>query len=376
MTRPFSRLLAPFLLPLLSLTLLVAAPAGAQSPPLPAPAGNIEYVARPGDTMIGLSRRLLIDGQLASVQRALQLHNGLNSQKEADRIEPGRVLRIPVNWLRSEASRIEVESSAGEVNAAGPVSKGTVIPPGQEISTGKTGQVTLRLADGSTLTLKPGSAMTVEKSATSPLSKSPDAIFNLKNGRVETEVARRTGGAARFEIRTPVAVAAVRGTRFRVTAGDGGAFMTSEVLEGQVEVADTGKRGQVSLEKETGTRANPGQAPLAPRRLLPAPRLWGGSWLARKPGASMRMLPVKGAEFYRVSVSQGRTPGGTVLREWDLKTLDVELPELANGEYLISVRAVDDIGLEGLEASSQLTVQIAPAGEAAQKPAGNAANNN
>lgn len=370
MTRPLLHLL-----PLLFSLLLFSAPAQSQGAPLPPPAENIDYVAKPGDTMIGIARRFLKDGQLATVQRALQLHNGLTVQKEADRIEPGRVVRIPANWLRSDASRIEVESVAGEVTSSTPVTKGAVLKPGQDIGTGKSGQVTLKLADGSTLTLKPGSAMTVEQSASNPLSKNPDAVFNLKQGRIESEVAKRTGGA-RFEIRTPVAVAAVRGTKFRVTAAEDGKFMTSEVIEGRVEVADTAKRGQVSLEKETGTRTNAGEAPAAPRALLPAPRLWGGSWLARKPGVSQRMIPVKGAEFYRVVLSQGREPGGAVVREWELKGVDVELPQLPNGDYVITVRAVDDIGLEGLQATSQLTVLVlAPVGEAPAKT-GNAASSN
>ena len=343
---------------LICCALLATAAAHAQPAPLPPPADDLPYVAKPGDTMIGIARRLLIDGRLPAVQRALQQHNGFESEKDADRIGPGRTVRIPSNWLRSENARVVVASASGEIRSPAPLKAGAVLAPGQEIGTGKTGQVVLKLTDGSTLTLKPGSTMSMERSAKTPLSATPDTVFNLTSGRAETEVVKRTGSGARFEIRTPVAVAAVRGTRFRVSAAEGGAYMTSEVLEGRVEVADTGRLGRVSVDKDFGTRTNAGAAPVEPRRLLEAPRLWGGNWLARKPGASMRMLTLKGAVRYRVAISQGRERGGPVVVEWDTPSVDLVLPELSNGEYFITVRGIDDLALEGRESGSQLTVQI------------------
>ncbi len=340
---------------------ILAQPA-AQPTGLPAPATDIEYTAKPGDTMIGISRRYLINGQSHEVQRALWEHNQL---KDKDRISPGQQIRIPGNWVKNEAGRIELAHVEGDVQSQGqPIRTGARVNPGDELKTGRDGYVTIKLADGSTLALQPGSTLAVEGVRTSALSPSADALFNLKNGRVEASVQKRAASGARFEVRTPIAVAAVRGTRFRVVADDEKKTATSEVVEGTVEVNDTGNLGSVSVQEGFGTRVVAGQAPSPPRALLPAPRLWTGMrlWVRRPIRLNFTRLP--GAVNYRVVVAR-QADFGNVISETLLSNNVIELPELENGAYFIKVRGIDDLGLEGKDSRGDLVLNLEPVAPAA-----------
>ena len=325
-----------------------------QSGLLPAPSTDIDYTTRAGDTMIGIARRYLNDGKLPLVQRALQEHNAL---KDADRINPGQVIRIPENWVRNEAGRIELVSAQGDVQARGqPALAGATLVSGDELRTGANSYATVKLADGSTLVLQPGGSLAIDAVRKSPLAASPEALFTLKGGRVEADVPRRTGGG-RFEIRTPVAVAAVRGTKFRVSSDEQRRSATSEVLEGAVQVNDTGNLGSVPVPDGFGTRVLEGSPPATPRALLEAPRLWGGVRLVVRMPARLNFTVLAGATNYRLLIAKN-ADFTEVLNESILQSAEIVLSELANGAYFVKVRGIDDLGLEGRDAIADLVVSV------------------
>lgn len=355
------------------LALSLAGPAAAQPVAqrggLPLPGADIEYVARDRDTMIDIARRYLNDGKLYEVQRALWEHNQL---KDKNRISPGQVIRIPENWVRNDAGRIELAHVEGDVQSKGqPLQPGAAIAAGDDFRTGKNGYVTLKLADGSTLVLQPGSDMVIEAVRKSPLAAAPEAKFLLKSGRVEASVPKRANGSGRFEVRTPIAVVAVRGARFRVSSDSEKRAASSEVLEGAVQVDDAGSLGSVSVPDGLGTRVLEGSAPSAPRALLPAPRLWTGMRLWLKKPVRLNFTRLAGAVNYRVLVAR-EADFRNVITESVLATNEIELPELKNGPYFLRVRGIDDLGLEGRDAAADLVLNLAP-GAAAGAPAPNLA---
>ena len=361
MPRPFFRLI-------LAAALVFGLPAAAlaqSATVLPAPAADIEYAARDRDTVIGIARRYLIEGQRHEVQRALWEHNKL---RDKDRIVPGQIIRIPENWLKEDANAIQLAHVEGEVTSKGqPLQPGAKLAPGDDFKTGANGYVVIKLADGSTLNLQPGSDMAIDGVRKSPLAPAADAQFTLKNGRVEATVAKRKAGGARFEVRTPIAVAAVRGTKFRVVADDEKKAALSEVLEGAVQVNDTGNVGSVSVLDGFGTRVNEGQAPLPPRALLPAPRLWTGIrlWVRRPVRLNFTRLP--GALQYRVLVAR-RPDFADVISERILTSNSIELPDLENGPYFLKVRGIDDLGLEGRDTLADLVLSLDAAPQAPAAP--------
>ncbi len=235
--------------------------------------------------------------------------------------------------------------------------RGAKLAPGDDFKTGPNGYLTIKLADGSTLVLQPGSDLSIEGVKKSPLAPAADAQFSLKNGRVEATVPKRASGGARFEVRTPIAVAAVRGTRFRVVADDEKRTATSEVLEGTVQVNDTGNLGSVAVREGFGTRVAEGQAPLAPRALLPAPRLWTGIRLWVRRPVRLNFTRLAGAVGYRLLVAR-RADFADVISETVLPTNEIVLPDLANGPYFLKVRGIDDLGLEGRDTLADLVLLL------------------
>ena len=362
----------------LAASLLFSAPAllAQASSLLPPPTADIEYIAKSGDTMIGIARRYLIEGQKHEVQRALWEHNQL---KDKDRINPGHVVRIPENWVKNEAGRIELAHVEGDAQSGGqPLRKGATLSAGDELKTGKDGYVTIKLADGSTLALQPGSTLAVDTVKKTALTPSSEALFTLKNGRVEASVQKRSASGSRFEVRTPIAVAAVRGTRFRVAADEEKRTATSEVLEGNVAVNDSGNLGTVSVPEGFGTRVQDGQAPETPRALLTAPRLWTGIRLWMRRPIRLNFTRLAGATQYRVLVAR-QADFSNVISEVVLTANEIQLPDLENGAYFLKVRGIDDIGLEGKDTLADLVLNLEPlavptAPAAAPAPAGQKAN--
>jgi len=314
------------------------------------------YIAQPGDTMNGISQRLLHEGETTRVQRALQKHNGL---AEPDLIHPGLTIRIPRAWLKSRPSALEVVAVQGDVRSKGqPLALNSRVAAGDDVRTGKDGYATLKLADGSTITLLPSASAGVERAQATP-GGTTDTQMRLDAGRVETSVRKPKQGASRFEVRTPMAIAAVRGTKFRVTTDPGKNAATSEVLEGEVGVADTGNLGAENVGAGFGTRVLAGSAPLKPRALLAPPFLWTGLQLVERPDTEIKVNPLRGASSYRLFISSREDFSSVVLEEI-LEAPVIRLRGLAEGDYFVRLRGIDDIELEGRDATARMRVRIVP----------------
>jgi hypothetical protein len=342
-----------------TLVMLGSAPALAQSSAeLPAPSTDIEYVAKPGDTMIGIARRFLSQGREWRVQRALIQHNRL---RDADVIAPGQVVRIPENWLLNAAARIEIIALSGDVRSDGDTPRlKDAVAPGRELRTGPGATVTIKLPDNSTLTLQPESSLRVESASGTPIRPQAESVFQLIRGRVEAVVAKRDMAGARFEVRTPVAVAAVRGTRFRVTMNESARATTTEVTEGEVQFSDNGGLGSVPVPDGFGTRVIEGRPPEQPRALLDAPRIWTGVRLVPRSPLAISFLALRNAVGYRVRISRDRESRDMV-GEITSTTAQLRIEGLPNGTYFARVRGVDNLGLEGRDSVGELLVNVASA---------------
>jgi hypothetical protein len=104
-----------------------------------------------------------------------------------------------------------------------PVRVGLELKDGDTVRTGRRGKADLSLSDGSRMSLGPESQMQVKETA-------GNRLFGLDFGRMKSFVKKLKGGS-KFEVRTPLAAASVRGTVFE-TGYD------AESKEGFVEVDD------------------------------------------------------------------------------------------------------------------------------------------
>src|SRR3979490_2220640 len=138
--------------------------------------------------------------------------------------------------------------------------RGEQLPPGTILDTGS-GKLLLRLSDGSEVIVRAHTRLQVQQpSLTDP------SYFQLLLGRIRALINKRTGGAEPFELGTPSAVIAVRGTQFEVEVNSRNVTEV-DVVEGLVEVyGRNAADGSVLLEPGFSTRVGMDSGPEQPVR--------------------------------------------------------------------------------------------------------------
>lgn len=311
------------------------------------------YRAEPGDTLISIGQRLLATpSQWRRVQQ-------LNRIQDPRRIPIGREIRIPPEWMRivAEPARILVVRGVAE-SGGRPLEAGGLLSEGTVVTTAADGYVTLALADGSEVTMGPDSRMhlvTLRRFADTNLR---DISLVLERGRVETHaVPRRAGTAGRFEIRSRVAAAAVRGTEFRVGADEDSA--RSEVLDGIVGLTGLTTSRAVELHRGFGSLVRGASPPIEPRRLLPAPDVTDLPALQERTVARFDLRAIAGAQAWRGQVATDRE-FREVLAETRSDSPVLRFANLEDGDYWLRARGVDTDGLEGLDAVHRFRLKARP----------------
>lgn len=131
------------------------------------------------------------------------------------------------------------------------VAPGTPVNVGDRVITGPGGHAIVTLTDGSQLELGESSNMVLDNHALAPAGGRATTQVSLFGG-VLRSVVSATGGTPNFEVHTPNAVAAVRGTRFdtaysegeaRPTYGDCRRFSDVVVYEGVVALRNVAAAG-------------------------------------------------------------------------------------------------------------------------------------
>jgi FecR protein len=136
--------------------------------------------------------------------------------------------------------------------------RGEQLRPGTILDTGN-GRLLLRLSDGSEIVVWAHTRLQVQQpSLTDP------SYFQLLLGRIRALINKRTGGAVPFELGTPSAVIAVRGTQFDVEVNPRNVTEV-DVVDGLVEVYGRNARGgSVLLEPGFSTRVGMDSGPEQP----------------------------------------------------------------------------------------------------------------
>jgi hypothetical protein len=91
-----------------------------------------------------------------------------------------------------------------------------------QVSTAAGGQLTLKMIDGSTLTLSESSKLTIDENVVSGGVRSSTTVGLLGGGlRSLVTTVARSAGTSTFKVQTPNAIAGVRGTDFSTSYSDG-----------------------------------------------------------------------------------------------------------------------------------------------------------
>lgn len=308
-------------------------------PSSPALALDWHYTVVPGDNLWTLAQQHL---RSISDWREVARLNNIGNQYA---VPIGTVLNIPYRLLKNRPYAATTTGGSGDVRiddtAVTDFGAGTIALGGR-VRTGDDGQLTVQLADGSIMQIGPNSDVRFDAVGAFEQFGMVDTRVRLNRGSVRTKARHRPNRRPRFQIITPAAVAAVRGTEFRVTADD--KAMQNATLAGDVDINAAGQSQKVP--KGFGTRADAGSAPLAPRPLLAAPDVSKSKSVLRGDAGSIGWPALADARGYASQLSTGQN---RLLRAQLLNTAEFDVSGLATGEYQLSLRGVDVLGIGGYD---------------------------
>lgn len=320
--------------------------------------GDWLYGVKPGDTLISIAA-----DYLANPNDWPRLQS-LNQVPDPKRLMPSSKLRLPVALLKREAAVAEVIHAQGKATRKSrngqeqTIASGTRLETGDRIETQAGASLSLRFVDGSRLLLTQNTAITLNELVLYGKTGMARTILELHRGSLDTRVAEQQKPSARYEIKSRALNLAVRGTDFRAHVSDADSASRTEVLDGTVQASGT--RGKtVAVRAGFGTLAAPGEPPRAPQALPSAPDL-------NQVPAVLQRVPLRfdwpttaGAERYRAQVfADGRFE--RLLLDGLFPGNAAKWPDLADGRYMLRVRAVDRSGLEGANADREFTLKARP----------------
>ncbi len=323
----------------------------------PALAKDWIYTTVKGDNLWELSERYL-----DKVSRYEQVRK-LNGIRQPKHIQPGTKIRIPLAWVRSNLSSAHVVALQGSgylLHYSGdrePLRTDMPVQLGDELQTLQDTTVTVRFADSTVLTIQEHSVIRFDHLTAHGTTGMVDSRLRLVKGRANTTVTPAVGPGSRFQIETPSAISAVRGTRYRAAVSADATASNIEVLEGNVAVAGGGEEALVPA--GYGTRVKVGEPPAPPRALLPGPQITNAADRVSAPGYVLTWVPVQEAVNYRLELSRSEHFETLV---WQATSVQerLPLPSLPDGQYYSRLRAMDSEALEGLNTLWAFTLDAEP----------------
>lgn len=159
---------------------------------------------------------------------------------------------------------VSVREGAGDFAAA---QDGQLVGPGMTVRTGPRSHAVLTYIDGSTVTIEPDSELAIEQLEVSAQGDLV-AVASQAFGRTWHVVASKIGPTGRYEVRSPAATAAVRGTAFQFNVLRDGT-LELETADGVVAASGGGGTVDVRAGQLTSVAPNARPAPPAP---APAPQ--------------------------------------------------------------------------------------------------------
>lgn len=319
---------------------------------------DMTYFALQGDTLSSIAKRYTEKTQNWQII-------GRRNKITNDRSIPiGTPILIPLELLPEEASEASVIAMTGNPTYKatdgniGNLSLGSVVREGSQISTDKNGFLTLALPDGTRISIPSNSNVGLNKLRKTRYTASPRTEIALLQGKVESHVSPLTNNKGRYEVRTNLAVAGVRGTFFRVGVNDFG--IANEVLEGGVAVSQASAKKPAELVLTAGkgnivSSTGVGQA----IDLLPPPVMNDRYLLQERPTLQFMVDPSPEATAYRVQIARDKEILD-VLTENRFRESRFKFDGFKDGHYYVRITAIDKLGLEGLPLVKAFTMKAQP----------------
>jgi hypothetical protein len=320
-------------------------------------AGDFVYTMRPGDSVWLISQHMLKNPGL---YQRLAEHNQIANPLA---MIPGQRLKIPAHWLKTEPAAATVLAMSGKVRMERPdesprdVHLNEALKANDTLITAADSSALLAFADGSRLQIDPDSTVSLDRLTAYGNQGMVDTSLRLTQGSVESRVSKRQSPSLKFDIHTPISLASVRGTDYRVAYTETEHSGRAEVVTGNVQVSNA--LGKVQVPARTGSVSQQNQAPSPAIPLLPAMELKPVSTLIEYLPPTLRLNPVAGAERYEVQVSQDEK-FTAIMAQKVFEQPVWRISDLADGQYWLRIRAIDSHGLRGMDAVHAITVAARP----------------
>lgn len=330
-----------------------------------------------GDTFRKIAKREL--GQSGLAQQLAEF-NGL---VESAPLAPGQIIRIPIHVpARKEFAQVifvkgsvlvqrtvkrdtrAKDATVDETINAGakhsdvsnvqlvPLNRNSEVYPGDLIDTGLNGFASIEFSSGSVINLQPNTQAKINRLNCLPTDDSCVIDIKTFRGKVTSNVQTREDQPIDFRISTPYASAAVRGTVFDIEADSDN--LVVGVTEGLVDLSSDASDENVALEHGFGSFVKKGEAPSPPIALLPSPvfkripaRMAAGDLISWWPNTQ--------AAKYRALVSTDAAAADTLLAT-ETSNQQIGFDNVEAGDYFLTLRAIDDIGLRGFKSNSRITI--------------------
>jgi hypothetical protein len=324
-----------------------------------------EYTFRPGDTIWNIAKQHTNSvNNWSTIQKLNNIAMGPDRQ-----ILPGTRIRIPVSMLKQQpvpAIVIAFQGNASLLRANGEqpdLEIGAKLFSGDKVITADKDTVRLQFADESELLILPHSEVIMDKLSYHKKTGMVDTRMRLQRGNVNSWV-EKLKPDSRFQIQTPSAITAVRGTQYRLSSDDSGQISRTEVTEGVVGVSVGDVTKQV--EHGFGLVVEKGKPLTDPVKLLDAPQISDNQ--TRLAGSiSINWPAVDGAVAYHYQLARDKGFNQMFISK-TTREPKIQLSQLAPGTVFVRVLALDSHQLQGLDAIRSFDIKpVAEADDTFQK---------
>ena len=328
---------------------------------------SIEFIVKNGDNLYKICDKILENPE---DWRWVAMVNQINNPHQ---IFPGQKLIIPTRLLKGIPIDGLVTFITGVVSIKltgaeewKKLHLNDKITQGNWIRTSEQGAIEISFENHFSVLLRPNTIIEItaarKKSAVYLMYK----LF-LNIGKTISKIKQSTGKETRFEIQTPSAVAAARGTEFRAGV-DSDITTRLEVLAGKVDVQAA--RQKVEVNAGEGTVVKKDKGPALPVKLIGPPALMNFQPVYREMPLDFQFESIPRAISYRIMLARDKT-FKDVLKDNVIKPQDrLKIVGLEDGTYFLQSRSIDDTGLEGPSLEpAKIIVRVNPLPPFIQSPA-------
>lgn len=330
------------------------------------------YKTIPGDSLWSIAQR-----HLHTVKLWIELKK-INELPSDDYIEPGTLISIPRQWLKSTQSTATLSTAIGSVKIINDGHQilefgldftekdNLVLTTGDVIITGDDGLATIVFKDGSRLLLQSNSELVLKDLLILGDGSLSDIKLQLEKGRLENRVYSSPISNTNYEVKTPTATTSVRGTVFRMGAGRDNSV--TEVISGKV-VAHAKKNfgkltellsGQAMIMSKDGHSMQlkmlaPPEFAHFPQIIETVPIKIPVELSDKVIGYETRIVPI-GEDEYHI-VSSRRSDSNVLIGD-----------DLPDGRYRLIACAIDESGVTGHPAMYEFILNARPFAAILQSP--------